>query len=446
MNLGFWKNLKRSDKGAKPFFALAPMADVTDAAFRQLVTKYGKPEVLWTEFVSADGLAWALKLRQPADEAKVAHGRNALLRDLVYTEAERPIVAQLFSSNPENMRTACKFVAELGFDGIDINMGCPDKTIEKQGAGAAMMKTPELAVEIINAAKQGIADSGYDIPLSVKTRVGYNKVQLNEWIPLLLKQNIAALTVHARTRKEMSAVPANWDYVKQVVALRDNMGIDTVILGNGDVTTVEHGTQLAQQTGCDGVMVGRAIFGNPWLFSTNINPASDVLRKASNVLEDGSSQADSDRETKKETAFLFSLLRRKTDVSEANRSKGHFSAGGRASMDTARRDFAKSACLMRVYYLLCAFFGFKKQKKNKYWLKAKSAVPVTERLNVMVEHSELFEKLLGDIKNFAIMKKHFKAYVNGFDGAKELRMELMEKGNTAGAVKDIVDKFLTNKS
>lgn len=406
MNLGFWKNLKRTDKGAKPFFALAPMADVTDAAFRQLVTKYGKPEVLWTEFVSADGLAWALK----QSEGVASHGRDALLRDLVYTEAERPIVAQLFSSNPENMRTACKFVAELGFDGIDINMGCPDKTIEKQGAGAAMMKTPELAVEIIAAAKQGIADSGYDIPLSVKTRVGYNKVQLNEWIPLLLKQNIAALTVHARTRKEMSAVPANWDYVKQVVALRDSMGIETVILGNGDVTTVEHGTQLAEQTGCDGVMVGRAIFGNPWLFSEKHNSpvTSDIPVKGTLILQNHVAQCPLKRD----------LL--------ANR----FSRAGRP---------AKS--LLKAYYSLKRIiFG---QTKNKYWLKAKSAVPVTERLNVMVEHSELFEKLLGDIKNFAIMKKHFKAYVNGFDGAKELRMELMEHGNSAGAVKDIVDKFLS---
>ncbi len=421
MNLGFWKNLKRSDKGAKPFFALAPMADVTDAAFRRLVVKHsryggkeifdsegkftrtnevlGGPEVLWTEFVSADGLAWALK--QP--EGVASHGRNSLLRDLAYTEAERPIVAQLFSSNPENMRTACKFVAELGFDGIDINMGCPDKTIEKQGAGAAMMKTPELAVEIINAAKQGIADSGYDIPLSVKTRVGYNKVQLTEWIPLLLKQNIAALTVHARTRKEMSTVPANWDYVKQAVVLRDSMGIDTVILGNGDVTTVEHGTQLAQQTGCDGVMVGRAIFGNPWLFGEKDNSpvTSDMPVKGTRI----------------------SLL--------GNRS----SRAGRAAKN-----------LLQAYRSLLTKLSILKPAKNKYWLKAKSAVPVTERLNVMVEHSELFEKLLGDIKNFAIMKKHFKAYVNGFDGAKELRMELMEKGNSAGAVKDIVDKFLTNKS
>jgi len=410
MNLGFWKNLKRADMGAKPFFALAPMADVTDAAFRQLVTKYGKPEVLWTEFVSADGLAWALKQPDGVD----SHGRDALLRDLMYTEAERPIVAQLFSSNPENMRIAAKFVAELGFDGIDINMGCPDKTIEKQGAGAAMIKTPELAIEIINAAKQGIADSGTNIPLSVKTRVGYNKVQLDEWIPLLLKQNLAALTVHARTRKEMSAVPANWDYVKKVVSLRNSMGIDTVILGNGDVTTVEHGTQLAQQTGCDGVMVGRAIFGNPWLFTVNGSLPNATLREVSNVLEDGSSQAD-------------------------RAEKSDFLA-------------RKYACLMKVYYSLRAFFGFKKQTKNKYWLKAKSVVPVTERLKVMVEHSELFEKLLGDIKNFAIMKKHFKAYTSGIDarpddpfgrGAKELRVVLMESGNSASAVKGIVDKFLS---
>ncbi|MGI9117947.1 MAG: tRNA dihydrouridine synthase [Minisyncoccia bacterium] len=412
MNPGFWKNLKNSNKGTKPFFALAPMADVTDAAFRQLVTKYGKPEVLWTEFVSADGLAWALKLRQSADKAKVAHGRDALLRDLSYTEAERPIVAQLFSSNPENMRIACKFVAELGFDGIDINMGCPDKTIEKQGAGAAMIKTPELAVEIIKSAKQGIADSGYDIPLSVKTRVGYNKVQLNEWIPLLLKQNISALTVHARTRKEMSAVPANWDYVKQVVELRDSMGIDTVILGNGDVTSVEHGIQLAQQTGCDGVMVGRAIFGNPWLFAKSLNENSYSLRS-----------------------------QQPSDISEVV----GMNAAGSSQFDRAEKsNFSaeKYACLEQAYQILNKLLLPFRQKKNKYWLKAKSSVPVEERLRVMVEHAELFEKLLGDIKNFAIMKKHFKAYVNGFDGAKELRMELMESGNNASAVKEIVNKFL----
>src|SRR5690606_20274912 len=147
----FWKQLP------KPFFCLAPMADVTDPAFRQTVAKYGKPDVMWTEFVSADGRCHE-------------SGRAPLRRELVYAENERPIVVQLFSSNPTNMRAAAKLCAELGFDGIDINMGCPDRTIEKQGCGSAMIKTPDIAVEIIRAAKQGIADAGKDIPLSVKTR------------------------------------------------------------------------------------------------------------------------------------------------------------------------------------------------------------------------------------------------------------------------------------
>ncbi len=183
------------------------------------------------------------------------------------------------------------------------------------------------------------------------------------------------------------------------------MGIDTVILGNGDVTTVEHGTQLAQQTGCDGIMVGRAIFGNPWLFAKTSNENTDSHER--NIPSKGTN--------------IFLL-------------KNFSSRPGRPARNLFQVHFFRS---------LLTTLGIFKPAKNKYWLKVKSAVPVTERLNVMVEHSELFEKLLGDIKNFAIMKKHFKAYVNGFDGAKELRMELMEKGNNAGAVKDIVDKFLS---
>ncbi|HSE56561.1 MAG TPA: tRNA-dihydrouridine synthase family protein, partial [Candidatus Paceibacterota bacterium] len=192
----FWQELR---KNKQPFFCVAPMADVTDAAFRRLIAKYsrhgefgGGPDVFWTEFVSADGL--------------MSQGREVLGRDLEYCEAERPIVAQLFSSNPEKMEGAARLCAELGFDGIDINMGCPDKTIEKQGAGAAMIKNPEQAQAVIRAAKRGAGN----LPISVKTRVGYNTVQITEWIPLLLKENIAALTVHARTRKELSAVPAPW--------------------------------------------------------------------------------------------------------------------------------------------------------------------------------------------------------------------------------------------
>lgn len=314
----FWEKLN------KPFFVLAPMADVTDAAFRRIICKYGKPDVFWTEFVSADGLS--------------SPGREALKIDLMYTEGERPIVAQLFSAHPDKMREASKLCAELGFDGIDINMGCPDRSIEKQGAGAAMIKNPKSAAEIIQAVKDGIKDAGKNIPVSVKTRVGYNKVQIDEWIPFLLAQGLDALTIHARTRKEMSDVPARWEHVREVVGIRNKMGLPTKILGNGDVRNIAEARMRVEETGCDGVMLGRAIFGNPWLF-------------------------------------------------------------------------------------------------------AEGEPTVEEKLKVMVEHTKLFEELLGKNKNFAIMKKHYKAYVNGFDGAKELRMKLMEAQN-AKEIESMINEFL----
>lgn len=337
----FWEKLP------KPFFVLAPMADVTDASFRRIICKYGRPDVTWTEFVSADGLA--------------SEGREALKIDLIYTEAERPIVAQLFSSHPDKMRQASKFVALLGFDGIDINMGCPDKSIEKQGAGAAMIKNHKSAGEIIQAVKDGIADAGKSIPVSVKTRVGYNKVQIDEWIPFLLSQNIDALTIHARTRKEMSLVPARWEHVKEVVEIRDKMNLKTKIIGNGDVRDLNHARELAEQTGCDGVMLGRAIFGNPWLF---------------------------------------------TPITKMNPDYSRFTPEGpyaTHNLDT----FSPS---------------------------------VKEKLKVMIEHTKLFEEILGKHKNFALMKKHYKAYVNGFDGAKELRVKLMEADNSQ-QIESLVDEF-----
>ena len=161
-----WTTLKEQKKG--PLFVLAPMADVTDAAFRQIIAKYGRPDATWTEFVSADGLFMG--------------GKHALMRDLMYSESERPIIAQFFTSRPENMEKAAALAAELGFDGIDINMGCPDRTIEKQGCGSAMIKTPDRAVEVIAAARQGITESGRNIPLSVKTRVGYSHDEIDTWI------------------------------------------------------------------------------------------------------------------------------------------------------------------------------------------------------------------------------------------------------------------------
>ncbi len=242
MDNTFWKKLR------KPFFVLAPMANVTDVAFRRIIAKYGKPDVLWTEFVSADGL--------------ISPGREILLKDLMYSEAERPIVAQLFTAHPEKMYEAAKLVAALNFDGLDINMGCPDRTIEKQGAGAALIKTPERAKEVIRAAKEGAPQ----LPISVKTRPGYNTRELETWVPALLEENLAALTMHARTRKEMSKVPARFEDIKRAVEIRDTMKKDTLIVGNGDVKDLEEAKRMAEETGADGIMLGRAIFGNPFLF------------------------------------------------------------------------------------------------------------------------------------------------------------------------------------
>ncbi|MEO5645999.1 MAG: tRNA-dihydrouridine synthase [Candidatus Paceibacterota bacterium] len=374
--MNFWQKLRNhpslhSGPTERPFFCVAPMADVTDAAFRRLIAKHsrhgeqsGGPAVMWTEFVSANGLMSA--------------GRTILQRDLAYAEIERPIVAQLFTSDPEKMEGAARLCAELGFDGIDINMGCPDRTIEKQGAGAGMIKTPEVAVAIIAAAKRGAGT----VPVSVKTRVGYNTVDITNWISLLLKQDIAALTVHARTRKDLSKVPAHWEYLKEVVALRDELAPHTVVIGNGDVTSIADGKHKAAQSGVDGVMVGRALFGNPWFFDETREIVATLPKKS----------------------WLFTL----------------------------------SGIEGRKIPYIGKFFQTKRiaaQSINK-------PITVEERLTVMVEHTKLFEELLGDIKSFSIMKKHYKAYCTGFEGAKELRLALMEKANNTVDVEQLVKDFL----
>ncbi|MEK7098838.1 MAG: tRNA-dihydrouridine synthase family protein, partial [Patescibacteria group bacterium] len=239
----FWEGLP------KPFFIQAPMEDVTDAAFRALIARFGKPHVMFTEFTSADGLVLA------------PEGKRVLLKKLLYSEAERPIVAQLFSATPERMEAAAKLCAELGFDGIDINMGCPDKSVEKGGAGAALIKNAENARALIRAAQTA------GLPVSVKTRIGYDKDTLDAWLPELLAENLACVTIHARTRKEMSDVPAHWDAVQRAVEIRDRLGSKTQIVGNGDVKDLDEARARAAETGCDGVMLGRAIYGNPWLYN-----------------------------------------------------------------------------------------------------------------------------------------------------------------------------------
>lgn len=321
--MNFWNELK------KPIFCLAPMADVTDAAFRYIIAKNSNiPHVTYTEFVSADGLVLAPE-----------KGKKKLLKDLEYSEIEKPIVAQIFGSNPENIERAAKMIAELNFDGLDINMGCPDKSIEKQGAGAALIKNPQLAREIIKAAKRGVKNK---IPISVKTRLGYNQDQLEEWLPKLLAAEPAAIIIHARTRKEMSKMPAKWERIKRAVEIKDNFITTTenksllpkvLIIGNGDIRNLEDAKKKCEETGADGAMFGRSIFGNPWLFA-----------------------------------------------------------------------------------------GYKPNTK--------------ERLEVLLEHVHLFNEKLGQVKSFALMKKHFKEY---------LSIETLEKEEYHKNLRDLKYKLMKTK-
>jgi tRNA-dihydrouridine synthase len=255
MMKNFWTKISAKGGSAsgekKLIFCLAPMADVTDYAFRQIIAKYGRPDVFWTEFVSADGLAHP-------------EARKKLLIDLKYGKNEHPIVAQIFGARPENIKKASILCRKLGFDGIDINMGCPDRSIEKQGAGAALIKNPKLARTIIRAAKEGASK----LPISVKTRIGYAKNEIETWIPELLQEDLAALVVHLRTRKELSEAPAHWELMKRIVEIRNKMKKKTLIIGNGNITNTDEARRKCKEHGCDGVMLGRAIFGNPFLFSS----------------------------------------------------------------------------------------------------------------------------------------------------------------------------------
>ena len=266
--MSFWNELK------KPLFVMAPMADVTDSAFRQVVAKRGAPAVFWTEFVSADGLYHTREIKKMRDE------ENPLVGILAKSELERPIVAQIFSAKPDMITYATKLVAELGFDGVDINMGCPDRAIEKQGCGAAMMKNPRLAQEIIRAAQKASS-----LPVSVKTRIGYNTESLDEWLTALLEASPAAITLHLRTRKDMSLVPADWEVMKKAVEIRNRANPSVFLIGNGDVQDLDDARMKVAESGCDGAMLGRAMFGNPWVFAGRKSEDTPLAQKLAALVE-----------------------------------------------------------------------------------------------------------------------------------------------------------------
>jgi tRNA-dihydrouridine synthase len=228
------------------------MDDVTDTVFRQIVASTAPPDLYFTEFVNVDALA--------------GPGRKPTLPRLQFTDKERPIIAQLWGLNPDNFKKAAKDVADMGFDGVDLNFGCPDKNVVRNGACSAFIlpENREAALAIIQAVREGAPA----LPLSVKTRLGFNDVDYS-WHELLLKQKLNMLTIHGRTKKQMSAVPADWSAIAKVRELRDQLCPDTLIVGNGDVLTRAQGSKLAKQYGLDGVMIGRGIFHDPYVFAAN---------------------------------------------------------------------------------------------------------------------------------------------------------------------------------
>lgn len=248
VHMNFWQKLA---KKKKPFFVLAPMHDVTDIATRQMLVKYGKPDVLYTEFVACDGLV-------------NKDGKKVLMKTLRFLENEHPIVAQFFGARPENFKECAKIARELGFDGIDINMGCPDKSVIDQGAGAALIKNPKRARKIIRATREGAGD----IPVSVKTRIGWNENEIETWLPELLAEKPDAIIVHGRTKKQAFAGQADWDGIARAAEIAKGSGVP--IIGNGDVKSLKDGVRKAKESGVAGVMVGRAVLGNPWIFNKKI--------------------------------------------------------------------------------------------------------------------------------------------------------------------------------
>jgi tRNA-dihydrouridine synthase len=312
---------------SSPVFALAPMEDVTDTVFRELVLSIadpGKLQLLFTEFTSVDGLCHP-------------KGREAVMHRLLVNKNERnllkqtgvKLIAQIWGAHPEKYFEAARFIAEnYPFDGIDLNMGCPVDKIVKQGACSALIGQDTLVAEIVEATREGS-----NLPVSIKTRTGIKHHQTESWIAHLLTLRISAITLHARTQKMMSVKPAEWEQVTIAVQLRNEINPQVKILGNGDVGSYADGLKRITETGADGIMVGRGIFTNPWFFTSD--------------------------------------------------------------------DF----------------------------------VPETgEKLNLLEKHIHLYTQTWGNSRNFSILKRFFKIYVSGFEGAATIRGELMQCNNEAQAI------------
>lgn len=310
------------------FFVQAPMEDVTDTVFRQIIKLAGEPDLYFTEFTNADGI--------------VHGGSRYTAQRLQFTTAEKPLIAQIWGNNPENYVTSCKQLSEMGYDGIDINMGCPVRKVVKRGNCSGLIRNPKLAGELIQAAKEGAGN----LPVSVKTRIGNDKIVTEDWIGFLLEQDLAAITVHARTSNEMTKVPVHAEEFGKAVELRNKINKNTLIIANGDIMTRDQGLKIISKYGVDGVMIARGLLHNPWVFN-----------------------------------------------------------------------------------------------KNKKF----EDITVFEKLTLLKKHVELFDNTWGKTKNFELMKKFYKAYLNGFDKASEMRSELVLLHSYTETIKKLDALITENK-
>lgn len=246
---------------SKPFLILAPMEGVTDIMFRQVVAKAGRPDLFFTEFTNVSSYA-------------SEKGRANALERLEIAPTDSPIIAQIWGKNPEHFAECAAALENLGFSGIDLNFGCPDKNVNKTGGGAAMIKTPELAVECFRNAKKST-----NLPVSVKTRLGWGKVEeYRDWLPTILNEHPAALTVHLRTKKEMSKVTAHYELIPEIIKLRDEISPETKLIINGDIKNREEALKLHEKyPGVDGFMIGRGVFQNPYCFTNHIGTREELM-------------------------------------------------------------------------------------------------------------------------------------------------------------------------
>ena len=324
--MNFWQALQ------KPIIGLSPMDGLTDYPFRSLVAKYSKPSVIFTEFVCVD---------------QIKHAKSEIINEFLYDEKQRPIVAQIFGIDPELFYISAQIVCELGFDGIDINMGCPSKNVSQRGAGAGLIKNPKVAGEIIQATKKGINDwveKGLDskidgrvlaktlatknalinlgvifkikrdsIPISVKTRIGYVENEIDSWISYLISQDLACISLHGRTYKQMYKGLADWEAISHAAKLiKESSKKDkTIILGNGDISSLEMAKEYSEKFGVDGSLIGRGFLGKPWLLdpeSFSFSPKERIVNTNGGIQVKNQIN-DIDIERNVDTSKIFAIIR-----------------------------------------------------------------------------------------------------------------------------------------